>query len=490
MKTGFTNNPPRKLQRFTGRLSIKSFDFSKDSRTTATTKAEAAALAEQLDRYRADVAHFVDEAIIIDAAQDDGEHGLMPFHLWDAQRALLTDIDAARLLLILKARQLGISWLCCAYALWLCLYKTNRVVLIFSKSQDEANELTRRVSVMYHRLSGDVRSALPTLRKDNTEGIEWANGSRIMAMPATKSSGRTFTASLIIADEFAFMQWAADLYTSVKPTIDGGGKMIILSTANGAGNLFHELWERAEKGSGRFVARFLSWQTRPDRDDAWYAATAADAVQASLMAQEYPATPDEAFSATNAARFLPSILWWDACYEELPPLDDRTPLVLAADAGVSNDCFALVGTTRHPARHDDVAVRLVETWRPNGQPLDFDVIEARINAICDQFNVVQLAYDAYQLHQMMTRLGRRVWTDAFSQQGDRLTADKQLLDLVQARRIAHDGNGELRQAMDNADRAVDAESHKLRIVKRKDALKIDPAVALSMSAARCLELNL
>lgn len=458
------------------------------ARARAQQAAERAALR---DRYSADVAAFIHDLVIIDDAQpgDDAEVAAIPFHLWPAQIALLSDIHTERLLLILKARQLGISWLVCAYVLWLCLFHPGRLVLMFSIGQDEADELLRRVNVMYWRLSAEMRAALDPLTKANTEEMAWANGSRVQSLPARKTAGSGYTASLVVLDEFAKNQWAAELYTAVKPTIDGGGKMIIFSSAQGTGNLFHELCEKAQKGLGRFVLRFLPWWERPGRDATWYADVAADAVQSSLMAQEYPATPDEAFSATNAERFLPSILWWDACREELPPLTPYEPLVLAADAGVTNDYFSVVGTTRHPSRRDDVAVRLVEVWRPDGRPLDFDEIEARLNAICDQYNVVQIAFDAYQLHQMMTRLGRRIWTDAFSQQGDRLTADKQLLDLTQSRRIAHDGNAELRQAMDNADRQVDAASHKLRIVKRKDALKIDPAVATSMSAFRCLELN-
>lgn len=446
----------------------------------------------QLAPYRDDAAAFIHDHIIIDNAQPGATEAAVvqvPFHLWPSQAALLRDIHAERLLLILKARQLGISWLVCAYVLWLCLFHPGRLVLMFSIGQDEADELLRRVNVMYWRLPAEVRSALDPLVKENTEEMAWANGSRVQSLPARKTAGSGYTASLVVLDEFAKNQWAAELYTAVKPTIDGGGKMIIFSSAQGTGNLFHELCDKARKGLGRFVFRFLDWRARPGRDDAWYADVAADAVQSSLMAQEYPATPDEAFSATNAERFLPSILWWDACREDLPPLTPDEPLVLAADAGVTNDYFSVVGTTRHPSRRDDVAVRLVEVWRPDGRPLDFDEIEARLNAICDQYNVVQIAFDAYQLHQMMTRLGRRVWTDAFSQQGERLTADKQLLDLTQSRRIAHDGHPELRQAMDNADRQVDAASHKLRIVKRKDALKIDPVVATSMSAFRCLELN-
>ena len=34
--------------------------------------------------------------------------------------------------------------------------------------------------------------------------------------------------------------------------------------------------------------RFLPWWVRPGRDTAWYAATEADAIDATLMKQEYP----------------------------------------------------------------------------------------------------------------------------------------------------------------------------------------------------------
>lgn len=194
-----------------------------------------------------------------------------------------------------------------------------------------------------------------------------------------------------------------------------------------------------------------------------------------------------------AERFLPSLAMWDGCREELAPLDPRAPIVLAADAGVINDCFALVGMSRHPVRPKEaVAVRIIRLWEPKGRPLDFDVIEGEIaDLLRDRahFNIVQLAYDKYQLHQMMTRLGKLVWTKEFNQQAERLIADKQLLDLIMQRRIAHDGNLLLRKHIDNADRKSDGEG-KLRLVKRADNLKIDLAVSLSMASAECLRLNL
>jgi phage terminase large subunit-like protein len=202
---------------------------------------------------------------------------------------------------------------------------------------------------------------------------------------------------------------------------------------------------------------------------------------------------DNEWEDTDAAeRFLPSIAWWDACREDVPPLDRNTPIVLALDAGVVNDCFALVATSRHPQRPKDaVMVRLLRLWEPKGKPLDFDAIEAEIVAtILDgRYNVKQIAYDKFQLHQMMGRLAKRVWCREFSQQQDRLVADKQLLDLIQTRRIAHDGNADLRRHVDNADRKSEGDN-KLRIVKRADNLKVDLVVALSMATGETLRLNL
>lgn len=466
--------------------------------------------------------------LTIEDPQADGGMGYIPFSLWPAQLDLLNAFHTQRKVIVLKARQLGISWLSIAYAYWLCAFHPVKTVLIFSKGELEANELIRRISGMHHRfvaLQEQLRSEnardeasnasiaavgtsaqaleyrIPELVTDNMTMLVWANGSRIQSMPATKSSGSSFTASLLIADEFAKMMWAEELYTAAKPTVDGGGKMFIVFTANGYGNLAHKMWGAATRGENGFVPVFLPWWSRPGRTKEWYAEVARDAVSQAALDQEYPATPEDAFAATGAEKFLPSILLWDLCKEELPLLTRRDTIVLCADAGVSNDNFALIGVSRHPdpARHDtDVAVRFVDTWVPpkNGR-LDFQIPETRIRELCARgpnrgYSVVQFTYDPYQLYDMAMRLQRDgvVIAVPFNQGGDRLTADKQLLDVIQQRRIAHDGNQILRQHLDNADRKVDAESHKLRIVKREPSLKIDAAVALSMASYRCLELPL
>lgn len=227
----------------------------------------------------------------------------MPFHLWPAQVGVMWQLQTERLIIILKARQLGISWECCAYALWRSLFQAGVVVLIFSKGQDDANKMISRIKKLYDRLPDWLLAAVPALIKDNTEHLEWANGSRIESFPATQSAGRGDTASLVILDEAAFQQWADQLYTSLKPTIDAGGQLVILSTANGIGNLFHRLWTKAIAGLSNYKAIFLPWWARPGRDAAWYAAQVADATDPLLVRQEYPATANEAFLVSGRVRF-------------------------------------------------------------------------------------------------------------------------------------------------------------------------------------------
>lgn len=263
--------------------------------------------ARELAKCIADAAYFTHEYLTIDDAQGHGDSdaGAMPFKLWPAQVGVMWDVMTTRLVIILKARQLGISWLCCAYALWLCLFQSGRVVLVFSKGQGDANKMVSRVKKLYERLPEWLLAAVPALTKDNTERLEWANGSRLESFPASKSAGRGDTASLVILDEAAFQLWASELYTALKPTIDAGGQLIVLSTANGIGNVFHQLWTKAQAGQNSYKAIFLPWWSRPGRDTAWYAAQLAEYTDPRMVRQEYPATANEAFLVSGRVRFHP-----------------------------------------------------------------------------------------------------------------------------------------------------------------------------------------
>lgn len=224
---------------------------------------------------------------------------------------------------------------------------------------------------------------------------------------------------------------------------------------------------------------------------------------------------------TEGQPFLPDMIWWDNCREDIPPLTRNEQLVIALDAATgrtvtSSDCFAIVGVTRHPdprRRETDVAIRYSKVWQVKpGKKLDYQGDEynpgpeRELLRLCGYvyegdsivykpglgFNVVVIVYDPKELHDMAMRLYRAGvgWFKEFGQGAQRNESDRQLLDLIQQRRLAHNGDAELRKHIQNADRKTDDSGGALRIVKRTDSQKIDLAVDTSMACYEALRLNI
>jgi hypothetical protein len=201
---------------------------------------------------------------------------------------------------------------------------------------------------------------------------------------------------------------------------------------------------------------------------------------------------------TDVEKFV-NILWWDNCRESAQPIRRDEPAVIALDAatgsenpGYTADCFAAVMVTRHPNRLSDVMVRYCGIWEAAaGKLLDFEPIKEEIKRLCKEFSVIEVAYDPHQLHDMATSMKQAQIANfkVFSQQKDRLLADKQLQQLIMGRRVTHDGNPLLRQHIDNSNVKKYGQDG-IRLVKRSTSQKIDAAVSLSMAASRILYYNL
>ena len=69
---------------------------------------------------------------------------VVPFHLWPAQRAALRAMHDNRLNIVLKARQLGVTWLALAYAAHVMITTPGATVIALSRTEEEAKELSRR----------------------------------------------------------------------------------------------------------------------------------------------------------------------------------------------------------------------------------------------------------------------------------------------------------------------------------------------------------
>ena len=228
----------------------------------------------------------------------------VPFALWDGQREALQELAAHKLNIILKARQLGITWLVLAYAVHLLLKTPGATVIAISRTEEEAKELVRRVGFLLEHM-GELVSPVPApgrltfQRTALSVTIEGEGLPRIFrAFPSGPSAARSFTANLIILDEWAFQQYAEEIWTSGFPTVNrpGGGQVIGLSTMR-LGTLFARLWQEGDA----FHRIFLPWDTDPRRDGEWYEKTRR--VLGEAVYSEYPATPEEALLAPVGAFF-------------------------------------------------------------------------------------------------------------------------------------------------------------------------------------------
>ena len=71
-------------------------------------------------------------------------------------------------------------------------------------------------------------------------------------------------------DEAAFVRNFDTLWTGLYPTLSTGGEAIILSTPNGVGGQYYDLYVLADKGENIFNPIKLQWDVHPERDQTWF----------------------------------------------------------------------------------------------------------------------------------------------------------------------------------------------------------------------------
>ena len=203
--------------------------------------------------------------------------GLIPFDLYDFQEDTLTSFLDSSYNIILKARQLGISTLCAAYAGWLANFFKDKEIFILATKRETATNLVDKVRVFLEEIPDFLKSELLV---DNRQSMELANGSKIKAGATgttSKDAARSEALSLLIVDEAAFIKAMDDIWIAAQPTLSTGGDCIVLSSPNGIGNWFHKSYIEAEAGTSEkvgdkhisFKPINLPWNLHPDRDDEW-----------------------------------------------------------------------------------------------------------------------------------------------------------------------------------------------------------------------------
>ena len=239
---------------------------------------------EQLIEYQKcseDPCHFIETYTQIISLDE----GLVPFHLRGYQEELIKHYNDNRFSVVLAARQSGKSITSCAYLLWYLLFTPEVTVAILANKGAIAREMIARIVTMLETVPFFLQPGVKILNKGN---IEFGNDSKIVAAATSSSSIRGMSINMLYLDEFAFVEDAETFYTATYPVITSGkdSKVIITSTANGVGNMFHKIYESAVHGNSEYKSFLINWFDVPGRDEEWKKMTIANTSEAQFE-QEY-----------------------------------------------------------------------------------------------------------------------------------------------------------------------------------------------------------
>ncbi len=221
-------------------------------------------------------------------------HGRILFDLRGAQSEALERWANNRYSLTLKARQIGWTTLVAAHQFWLAFFHDDQNIIDLSRTERESVLLLKKTKYGFKHMPDWMLARGPDSIVEHQQRMGFSNGSQISSMPSASDPARGESASLVVVDEWAFLPNPEEAWASIEPVADVGGRIIGLSTANGSGNFFHQLWNGATTGNNRFDAMFFPWSASEDRDISWYESKK-DAMLPWQLAQEYPTTPEEAF---------------------------------------------------------------------------------------------------------------------------------------------------------------------------------------------------
>lgn len=197
----------------------------------------------------------------------------IPFVLFPRQRAfiewLLARWQGREDGLVEKSRDMGVTWLCVSFAVWLWTYYAGTVTGFGSRKEEYVDKIGDPKSIFWKmrqfinllpyefRPEGwnDQKHA-PYMRILNPE-----NGASIVG-EAGDNIGRGNRTSIYFKDESAFYEHAESIEAALSQT---SNVKIDVSTPNGAGNPFYR-----KRHGGRIPVFIFDWKDDPRKDREWY----------------------------------------------------------------------------------------------------------------------------------------------------------------------------------------------------------------------------
>lgn len=386
---------------------------------------------EILRQLRSDFSYYAPRCLKI--LTKDGK--LLPFAPNEAQRyieARLTEqlnrTGKVRALL-LKGRQQGASTYLTGRFYWKTSGEFGKRAFLLAHEQAASDNLFGMIRRYHEHCPPAVK---PETGQDTAKSLFFSGlDSRFtVATAGSKETGRSATAQYFHGSECAFWPNAESHMAGVAQVVPDipGTEIVLESTANGIGNLFHSMWQDAISGRGEYQAIFVPWYWEPgyakpvpdgfmlDPEEIEYMDAYGLTMEQMvwrrdkiselrgdeyLFNQEYPATPEMAFmvAASNAlispmlvqqARASGKISGYGPLYMGVDPAeygDDATAIVFRR----GREVFGLRRYhKRGPMEVAGIVAQLIDEHKPNAVAVD-----ATGHGIGVTDRLIELGYSIY-----------------------------------------------------------------------------------------------
>ena len=214
-------------------------------------------LLEEFNKCKDDPIHFICSYIKV----THPVRGLVPFELYPFQKKILEDIQNNRFNILRKFRQAGCTTISAAYSLWMATFQRHKSIVILSVGDTESTEVLDRIKIMYEELPPFLQAGIT---ESNKHTLKLKTGSIIKSRPSGKQSGRSLAGSFLVIDEAAFIENIDSIWAAVYPIISTGGRAFVLSTVNGVGNWYYEVYNAALAKRNSFNAIDIDWKQHPE----------------------------------------------------------------------------------------------------------------------------------------------------------------------------------------------------------------------------------
>ncbi|MCK4782480.1 MAG: hypothetical protein KAV87_01930, partial [Desulfobacteraceae bacterium] len=254
--------------------------------------------------------YFLDEYVWI---EDKISKEAVDLKLWPEQRKKIADLFLYRLLIILKAHQLGYTWIfVAAYCLWKAMTEPLHHIVINSFNEDVGVEILKRVDFILDRLPEWLYPKIGQCNTQLKEFLHYDNeggkiSSVIQVIPATEKGAQSKTPTILIIDESAQNRCVAKTYVASKPGIDtANGQIIIISNSikDAPGWPFtKDIYIDSIKGENTFHRVFLPWWANPNRPKNFREIQLNEGMDEDDFSQRYPESESEAISTMLGSYF-------------------------------------------------------------------------------------------------------------------------------------------------------------------------------------------